>query len=131
MHLAHRAQLALGELAVLDAKAGVLVGQWVALGVLLPQQHQRDAGALEFSVHDGEIRGQLVAGAGHCRAIQPGLEFLVGEALRGIPVDAGSACHGHVFTGRALGNLQRSADLAVAQPGLHVQAQCLLGFGAS
>ena len=26
VHLAHRAQLSLGELAVLDAKAGVLVG---------------------------------------------------------------------------------------------------------
>ena len=34
--LSHRACLGLGELAVLDAKAGVLVGQGVAGGVLLP-----------------------------------------------------------------------------------------------
>ena len=73
MDLAHRALLALGELAVLDAKTGVLVGQRVVARVLLPQQHQCDAGALELLVDQSEIGGELVAGPRHRRAIQLGL----------------------------------------------------------
>ena len=61
--LAHRALLGLGELAVLDAEAGVFVGQRAlvtdARGVLLPQQHQGDAGPLDLLVHGAEALGQL------------------------------------------------------------------------
>ena len=48
VNLAHRALLAQSELAVLDAEAGVLVGQGVAGGVLLPKQHQGGGETLEF-----------------------------------------------------------------------------------
>ena len=67
--------------AVLDAKACVLVGQRVVAGVLFPQQLQGDAGALESLVTEREVRGELVARPRHCRAEQPGLEFVVAEGL--------------------------------------------------
>mmetsp|Transcript_6076 Transcript_6076/g.24370 ORF Transcript_6076/g.24370 Transcript_6076/m.24370 type:complete len:788 (+) Transcript_6076:480-2843(+) len=123
--LAHRALLALGELGVLDAKARVLVGQRVARGVLLPQQHQGDARALELLVHDAEVRGELVAAAGQRRAVHPGLQLFVCEALGKLTVHACHPGQGDVLAHRALGDLQRAADLAVAQAGLQVQAQCL------
>jgi len=123
--LAHRAQLALRELAVLDAEAGVLVGQRVVAGVLLPQQHQRDVGALELLVDDGEVRRELVARARHRWAIQPGLQGLVVQSLRDVPVDARHAGQQHVLADDALGNLEREAHLVVAQTGLQVKAQCL------
>jgi len=112
-------------LAVLDAKAGVLVGYRVALGVLLPQQHQRDAGTLEFLVNDSEVGSQLVAGAGHRWAIQPGFKGLFAEGLGDIPVDTGRAGQRDVFAHHTPGDLERAPDLVVAQLGLQVQAQCL------
>ena len=123
--LAHRALLATGELGVLDAKARVLVGQRVARGVLLPQQHQGDAGPLELLMHDAEVRGLLVAAAWQRRAIQPGLQFFITEGLDDLPVHAGHPGQRDVLAHHALGDLQRAADLVVAQPGLQVQAQCL------
>ena len=123
--LAHRALLALRELAVLDAEAGVLVGLGVGRGVLLPQQHQSDAGALEFLVHQSEVGRQLVAGSGHRRAVQAGLQVFVAEALGKGPVHAGHPGQQDVLAHHALGGLERAADLVVAQPGLQVQAQCL------
>ena len=123
--LAHRALLGLGELAVLDAKARVLVGQRVARGVLLPQQHQRHAGTLELLVHDAEVGGALVAGSGQRRAVQPCFQVFVAECLGKLPVHAGHAGQRDVLAHHALGDLQRAADLVVAQPSLQVQAQCL------
>ena len=123
--LAHRALLATSKLAVLDAEARVLVSQRVARGVLLPQQHQGDAGALEFLMHHPEVRSALVAGAGQRRAVQPRLQVFVAEGLDQVPVNAGHPGQRDVFARHALGYLQHAADLVVAQPGLHVQAQCL------
>ena len=65
---------------VLDAEARVLVGQLAAALVLLPEQLQRDARALEFLVDPGVVGLELVARARHRRAVQPGLELLVGQA---------------------------------------------------
>ena len=45
--------------------------------VLLPQQHQRDAGALELLVDDAEVGRQLVAGPGQRRPVQPGLKLFI------------------------------------------------------
>jgi hypothetical protein len=125
MHLAHGAQLGLGELAVLHAEAGVLVGQRVGAGVLLPKQHQRDARALELLVDDAEVRGQLVAGPGQRRPVQPGLQGLVAQAIGHREVHAGHLGQRNVLPNRALGNLEDAANLVVAQPGLQVQAQSL------
>ena len=107
--LAHRALQALRERAVLDAKARVLVRQRVVAGVLLPQQLQRDAGALELLVNEREVGDELVARSRHRRAEQPGLEFVVVECLGHAPVDAGRAGQRHVLARRALGDLQRAA----------------------
>ena len=62
-------------------QARVLVGQGIARGVLLPQQHQGDAGSLEFLVHEPEVGGALVAAAWQRRAVQPGLVVLVAKGL--------------------------------------------------
>ena len=123
--LAHRALLALGELGVLDTKARVLVGQRVARGVLLPQQHQGDTGTLEFLMHEPEVGGTLVAGSRQRRAVQPGLQVFVAEGLGDLPVHASHSGQRDVLAHRTLGDLERAADLVVAQPSLQVQAQCL------
>jgi hypothetical protein len=58
MHLAHRALQGLGVLTVAFTELTVLQGaptQVLGL-VFLPQQHERDALAREFTVHGGELR---------------------------------------------------------------------------
>ena len=45
--------------------------------VLLPQQHQGRASALELLVRKSEVGRQLVAGLGHRRAVQAGLQLQV------------------------------------------------------
>jgi len=125
MALAHRALEALREQAVFDAKAGVLVGLLIATGVLLPQQHQGDAGTLELLVNVREVGRQLVAGARQGWSVQPGLKFLVAERLGYRPVDAGHAGQRHVLADNALGQFERAGNLVVAEVGLQVQAQCL------
>lgn len=69
------------NLPVLDAKADVLESQCVACGVRLPQQHQSDAGSLEFLVDQTEVEGQLVARPWHRRTVQTRLQFSVIKAL--------------------------------------------------
>ena len=123
--LAHRALLGRRERAVLDAKTRVLVGQQVAGRVLLPQQHQSDAGALELLMDAAEVGGQLVARSRQCRAIQPGLEFIVIQAVGHRAIDAGHPGQRHVLANHTLGNLENAADLVVGQTALQVQAQCL------
>ena len=76
-------------------------------------------------MNEGEVGGELVARPRHRRAEQPGLEFVVGKALGKLPIDAGRAGQRDVLARRALGDLERAANLAVAQPCLQVQAQCL------
>ena len=125
MDLAHRALLGHSERAVLDAKTRVLVGQRVVAGVLLPQQHQGDAGALELLMHEREVRGELVARARHCRSEQSSLEVLVAQALDTVPVNVRRARQRDVLADHALGDIEGAADLGIAQLGLQVQAQCL------
>ena len=125
VNLPHRACLGLGELAVLDAKAGVLVGQCIAGGVLLPQQHQRDAGSLEFLVDLAEVGGQLVARPWHRRTVQARLQFSVIQAIGHGAIDASDLGQRDVLADHALGDLERAAHLVVTQPCLQVQAQCL------
>lgn len=59
--------------------------------VLLPQQLQRDAGALEFLVDPGVVGLELAARARYGGSVQPRLERLAAEGLRERPVDAGGA----------------------------------------
>ena len=117
--------MAHGPLAVLDAKAGVLVGQLVALGVLFPQQLQGDAGAFELLVNDSEVGGELMTAARQGRPKQAGFKLRVAEGLCYGPVNPGCASERDVLAGRALGYLELAGNLAVAQPCLQVQAQCL------
>ncbi len=84
-----------------------------------------DAGALEFLVYERKVRDELVARLGHRRAVQPGLQLFVAQGLDHGPVHTGRARQRHVFAHYALGYLERSGDLVVAQPCLQAQAQCV------
>ena len=60
------------------------------------------------------------------KAVKPAdLEFVVGEAVGNVPIDAGRAGQRYELARQALGNLQRSGDFTVAQPCLQMQAQCI------
>ena len=123
--LAHRALQAFGPIAVLDAEARVLVRQCVGLGVLLPQQLQRHAGALELLVDVGVVGLEVACCTRHRRLEQPRLELRVVEALCCSPVDAGGARQQRELAHGGLGHAQRTADLRVGEACLQVQAKNL------
>ena len=67
----------------------------------------------------------VVAGPRQCRQVQPGFEVYIAEALGHVAVDAGHPGQQNILAHYALGDLQRTAELAVAQPGLQVREQCV------
>jgi hypothetical protein len=121
--LSHRARQRCRPRPVFDAETRVLVGEVVAAGVLLPQQLQGHARALELLVDVGVVRLKLGARTRYRRPVQAPLQLGIVELLGQRPVDTGAASHRHDAADRALGHLQRTAALAVAQPRLQVQAQ--------
>jgi hypothetical protein len=123
--LAHRALQTGGPGAVLHAVGGVLVGQVVAPLVLLPQQLQRDAGAAQFLVDVGEVGLEVARGARHGRAVHPGLELLIGQALGYGPVHASHARHADDGADGGLGDAQHTRALAQAQAGFEVETKGL------
>ena len=122
--LPHRALERLGELLVVAAELGVGPGPLAFVGsaVLGPQQHQRDALAVEFAVdaapvgHDDGQRG--------CRArLQRSRELLFAPVLDGAPVQAGCGGQADVLGDDALGDLQRGGHLLVRELGVPLQAE--------
>lgn len=80
VHQAHRALLALDPAAVLLAEGAVTVGRLTCAGVvLLPQQLQRHARALELLVQPGMVRLLPCTAAWARWRVQPGPQFVVAE----------------------------------------------------
>lgn len=125
--LAHRALERGGEGLVELAELRVAPGAAFRVGshVLLPQQHQRDALALELAVDAapvGDDDGQ------RCRRarLQGGRELLFAPVLDGVPVQAGGGGQPDVLGDRALGGLQSGGDLCVRELRVPFQADHLL-----
>ncbi len=87
--LAHGEPLAAEPLAIQIAEPGVAVPGGMLLEVLQVEQFQGNAGLLPLGVEVGAIRlGPGVRG-GRGRAVEPGLQSVVGQGLGRRPVQAG------------------------------------------
>jgi hypothetical protein len=129
MRLAHRAFERLGPGGVFDAERGVLVGYpLVLLLVLLPQQLQGDAGALELAVNPVVVGFELARTSSHRRAVQPPLQFVVRQALGYEPVHAGGARIAGDLGDGGFRNVQRLADLPSAERGFVKKLKCMSEF---
>ena len=87
MHLPHRRPQPLRPLPVEREEPGAAVAVRVNLGVLFPEQLQRDAVALEFAVNVRVVRPDAVAQRGGA-GVQPGLERSVVQLGRQRPAQA-------------------------------------------
>jgi len=89
------------------------VGQ--AALVLLPEQLQGDAWALEFLVDEGEVGFELGAGAWNGGSVQAGFQGRIVQCLSHSPIHAGGAgLHDDGIDSR-LGDAQNARALAHAQ----------------
>jgi hypothetical protein len=117
--LAHRALQPLGPGAVLLAVRAVAVSLLPHLGaVLLPQQLQGEAGALEPLVQRGVVGLRPGGAARSRRRVQPGLQFVVAQRAGQRPVDASVARVHRDLADGGLADTQRGRDLPHAQTGV-------------
>ena len=124
MDLAHRALELLGEAPVVFAELRVAVGLAASVvgAVLIPQQHQRHALAVQFLVQAAVVGLHMVARPFRRHQEAPFERHLV-DCLHACPIEAGGGRHANIFGDDALRNTQRGSDLLVRQAGVELQTQ--------
>jgi len=122
--LAHRTLELLGEAPIVLAELRVAIG--VALGVigavLLPQQHQRHAFAVQLLVQAAVVGLHMVARPFRRHQQAPFERGLV-DALHARPIEAGGGGQANILGDDALRNAQRGSNLLVRQAGVEFQTQ--------
>ena len=127
VHLAHRALEPLAKAPVVPAELAVAVGGvGLRCVILLPQQLQRDALALELLVELAEIG--LRVGHDPCRRArkQPRLKLRIIDFGGKRPGDTGREGAPHILGDRPLGQAGSRGNAFVAQPRLELQPQHFL-----
>jgi hypothetical protein len=121
--LAHRAFEGLGEVLVVTAELGVAPGTTMGMGlhVLLPQQHERDALAVEFTVDAAPVGGD-VGLRGVRLGQQGGGQSLLAPALHHLPVQACGMAQANILGHGPFGDVEGGGDLLVRELGLPLQA---------
>ena len=121
--LAHGALEGLGEVLVVAAELGVAPGASMGMGlhILLPQQHERDALAIELAVDASPVGGDVgLSGVGLGQ--QGRGQSLLAPVLDCLPVKASGMGQANILGHSPFGDVEGGSDLLVREVGLPLQA---------
>ena len=93
--------------------------------VFLPKQLQRHARSAQFAVDVGVVGFKVPGLARHGWLVEPGLEFVVVQALGQCPVHAGHARVAGYLADSGFGDAEGGTDLTGAQGPAVQQLQCV------